>query len=153
MKEKNERGGENPHYNQRLNLFPTANSYYTKDNGNQYNYICYRTRYHFQVAGAALSSGPASMIWKWDIFRFYYSCNGSHLWKNVSNKNWSYRFLVLTLQSKAKRLASMMAAFLSLSDSNANTKESPTFACQKAAWAAAFPPPLTPQSWKCNDND
>lgn len=40
-----------------------------------------------------------------------------------------------------------MAAFLSRSVSNAKTNESPSFACQNAACAAAFPPPLTPQSW------
>lgn len=59
-----------------------------------------------------------------------------------------FGFVVLTLQSNANLLASIMAAFLSLSDSNANTKESPIFGCQNSAWAAAFPPPLTPQSWK-----
>jgi len=51
-----------------------------------------------------------------------------------------------TLQSNANLLASMMAAFLSLSDSKANTKECPCFGCQKTPCAAAFPPPLTPQS-------
>jgi len=40
----------------------------------------------------------------------------------------------------------MMAAFLSRSDSKANTKESPCFGCQNSACAAAFPPPRTPQS-------
>ena len=52
----------------------------------------------------------------------------------------------LTLQSNANLLASMMAAFLSLSDSKANTKECPCFGCQNSACAAAFPPPRTPQS-------
>jgi hypothetical protein len=42
-------------------------------------------------------------------------------------------FDTLTLQSKANLLASMMAAFLSLADSNANTKETPFFACQNNA--------------------
>lgn len=51
-----------------------------------------------------------------------------------------------TLQSNANLLASMMAAFLSRSDSKANTKESPCFGCQNSACAAAFPPPRTPQS-------
>ena len=77
----------------------------------------------------------------------------------MKEKNILHRFLLihirfiqeefgqpLTLQSKANLLASIMAAFLSLSDSNANTTESPFFACQNNAWAAAFPPPLTPQS-------
>jgi len=40
----------------------------------------------------------------------------------------------------------MMAAFLSLFDSKANTKECPCFGCQKPPCAAACPPPLTPQS-------
>lgn len=51
-----------------------------------------------------------------------------------------------TLQSNANLLASMIAAFLSRSDSKANTKERPCFGCQKTACAAAFPPPRTPQS-------
>lgn len=38
-----------------------------------------------------------------------------------------------TLQSKANLLASMIAAFLSRSDSNANTKDCPCFACQNSA--------------------
>lgn len=58
----------------------------------------------------------------------------------------SYPKIQHTLQSKANLLASMMAAFLSLSDSNANTKERPCFTCQNNAWAAALPPPLTPHS-------
>lgn len=53
-----------------------------------------------------------------------------------------------TLQSNANLLASMIAAFLSLSDSKANTNESPCFGCQNSACAAAFPPPRTPQSWR-----
>jgi len=52
----------------------------------------------------------------------------------------------LTLQSNANLLASMMAAFRSLSDSKAKTKERPCFGCQNTACAAAFPPPRTPQS-------
>lgn len=52
-----------------------------------------------------------------------------------------------TLQSKANLRASIIAAFLSLSDSNASTKERPIFGCQNDACAAAFPPPLTPQSF------
>lgn len=59
---------------------------------------------------------------------------------------------ILTLQSNANLLASMIAAFLSRSDSNANTKECPVFACQYTAWAAAFPPPLTPQTWVQDGN-
>lgn len=42
----------------------------------------------------------------------------------------------------------MMAAFLSLSNSNAKVKVSPFRACQRSAREAALPPPLTPQSWK-----
>lgn len=52
----------------------------------------------------------------------------------------------LTLQSKANLRASIIAAFLSLSDSNPSTNETPIFGCQNDAWAAAFPPPLTPHS-------
>lgn len=61
--------------------------------------------------------------------------------------------IIHTLQSKANLRASMMAAFLSRSDSNANTKESPCFACQNNAWAAAFPPPLTPHSYRTPTNN
>lgn len=55
--------------------------------------------------------------------------------------------MIITLQSNANLLASMMAAFLSRSDSNAKMKDNPVFACQYTDWAAAFPPPLIPQSW------
>lgn len=65
-------------------------------------------------------------------------------------RKWSMKWK-LTLQSKANLRASIIAAFLSLSDSNASTKESPVFGCQNDAWAAALPPPLTPHNfgrWK-----
>lgn len=49
----------------------------------------------------------------------------------IKRRHQDYR--TLTLQSKANLLASIMAALRSLSDSNAKTKESPLFACQKSA--------------------
>ena len=68
-----------------------------------------------------------------------------------SNSYFEHKYTInsserLTLQSNANLLASMIAAFLSRSDSKANTKESPCFGCQNKACAAAFPPPRTPQS-------
>lgn len=54
--------------------------------------------------------------------------------------------ILLTLQSKAYLLASIIATFLSLIDSKASMKERPLLACQKSDWAAALPPPLTPHN-------
>ena len=51
----------------------------------------------------------------------------------------------LTWQSRAYFLAIIMAAFLSLSDSNVKTQESPFLACQNKDFEAALPP-LTPHS-------
>lgn len=53
---------------------------------------------------------------------------------------------VLTLQSRAYFLASIIAAFLSRSNSNVKTNERPFLACQNNALAALLPSPLTPQS-------
>lgn len=52
-----------------------------------------------------------------------------------------------TLQSRAYFLASIMAAFLSLSVSNVNTNERPFLACQNIAFAALVISPLTPHSY------
>lgn len=79
----------------------------------------------------------------------------THPFQTQNQNNAAYKFfnsnlfflLLLTLQSQANLRASMMAAFLSLSDSKATTKDTPFFACQYTAWAAAFPPPLTPHSY------
>lgn len=52
----------------------------------------------------------------------------------------------LTLQSRAYFLASIMAAFLSRSDSNVNTNDRPFLGCQNNAFAAALPSALTPHN-------
>ena len=52
-----------------------------------------------------------------------------------------------TLQSRAYLLASIMAAFRSLSDSKTNTKDCPFLTCQNSDLAAELPPPLNPHSW------
>lgn len=51
-----------------------------------------------------------------------------------------------TLQSRANFLATMMATFLSFSDSKVNTNDSPFLACQNSAFAALLASPLTPHS-------
>lgn len=54
---------------------------------------------------------------------------------------------VVTLQSRAYLRARTMAAFLSRSDSNTNTKDCPFLDCQNNDLAATFPPPLNPHIW------
>lgn len=63
---------------------------------------------------------------------------------------------MLTLQSRAYFLAIIIAAFLSLSDSNVNTNERPFLGCQNNAFAAALPSTRAPHnqmSGKCNSKD
>ena len=53
---------------------------------------------------------------------------------------------LLTLQSLAYFLASMIAAFLSRSDSNFNTNDSPFLPCQNSALVAVLRSSRTPHS-------
>ena len=73
----------------------------------------------------ALSSGPANIICDVMILPIRISQT-----KTTQEREQETICEALTLQSKANLRASMIAAFRSLSDSNANTKETPFFACQ-----------------------
>jgi hypothetical protein len=74
----------------------------------------------------------------------------SGIWQlpNHNTVRWSHPSAQwLTLQSIANLRASMSAELRSLVVSKASTKLRSFLGCQKIAWGAASPPPLTPHNW------